>query len=204
MSKISHVEEEKKLSSNTEKYIEFLMKSGYLADPKIQDPKARSKKQEKNKKTYHNTRMLLEHYRDMVWSMECVPTELKAELDLPLYELDALVSRLDFEMSMENRWVKSRLQTIMKTRILLDRMNEAIAFLQTKPGDGAMLYRVIYQTYIAEKKDSIFDVMDELGLSKARYYELRKLAINMIGIKLWSAPDANFELWMELLSIFVK
>ena len=50
MSKISHVEEEKKLSSNTEKYIEFLMKSGYLADPKIQDPKARSKKQEKNKK----------------------------------------------------------------------------------------------------------------------------------------------------------
>jgi hypothetical protein len=44
--------------------------------------------------------------------------------------------------------------------------------------------------------------MDELNLSRARYYDLRKKAINMIGMKLWNAPDANFEVWMELLSIF--
>ena len=90
----------------------------------------------------------------------------------------------------------------MKSRVLLDRINEAIAFLRTKPSEGELLYKIIYETYIADKKDSIFDVMDELNLSRARYYDLRKKAINMIGMKLWNAPDANFEVWMELLSIF--
>ena len=202
MSNITHAEEEKKLSAKTEQFLGYLMRSGYLADPKIQDPKARAKKKEKNQKTYHNTRMLLEHYREMLWAMESVPAELKAELDLPLEELDALISKLDLEMSMENRRTESRLQTILKSRVLLDRINEAIAFLRTKPSEGELLYKIIYETYIADKKDSIFDVMDELNLSRARYYDLRKKAINMIGMKLWNAPDTNFEVWMELLSLF--
>lgn len=202
MSKINHAEEERKLSSNEEHFIDFLMKSGYLADPKIEDPKLRAKKQDENRKTYHNTKLLLEHYRDLMWAMECVPAELRAELDVPLEDLDALISRLDLEMSMENRRVESRLQTIIKSRILLERMNEAIAFLKTKPKEGERLYQLIYHTYIAEKRDSIFDLMEDLGLSKAKYYDMRKKAITMIGMKLWSAPDANFELWMELLSTF--
>ena len=109
MSNITHAEEEKKLSAKTEQFLGYLMRSGYLADPKIQDPKARAKKKEKNQKTYHNTRMLLEQYREMLWAMESVPAELKAELDLPLEELDALISKLDLEMSMENRRTESRL-----------------------------------------------------------------------------------------------
>ena len=69
MSNITHAEEEKKLSAKTEQFLGYLMRSGYLADPKIQDPKARAKKIEKNQKTYHNTRMLLEHYREMLWAI---------------------------------------------------------------------------------------------------------------------------------------
>ena len=65
-----------------------------------------------------------------------------------------------------------------------------------------MLYDVIYQTYIAEKKDTIFDVIAELGLTKRKYYECLKNAISLISIKLWSSPDSNIELMMELLSIF--
>ena len=52
MSNITHAEEEKKLSAKTEQFLGYLMRSGYLADPKIQDPKARAKKKEKNQKTY--------------------------------------------------------------------------------------------------------------------------------------------------------
>ena len=186
MNKKSHAEEEKKLSSTEERFIDFLMKSGYLADPKIEDLKLRRTRQEKNKQTYHNTRMLLENYRDLVWTMECVPTDLRAELDVPMNELDALLSRLDLEMSMGNRRVESRLQTIVKSRMLLERLNEAIAFLKTKPTDGEQPYQVIYQTYIGEKKESVFDVMSELGLSKAKYYDMRQRAITLVGMKLWA------------------
>lgn len=204
MNKKSHAEEEKKLSGTEERFIDFLMKSGYLADPKIEDLKTRRSRQENNKQTYHNTRMLLENYRDLMWAMESVPAELRAELDVPMTELDALISRLDLEMSMGNRRVESRLQTIVKSRMLLERLNEAIAFLKTKPTDGEQLYQVIYQTYIGEKKESVFDVMSELGLSKGKYYDMRQRAITLVGMKLWAAPDANFELWMELLSMLAE
>lgn len=202
MSNMNHAAEEKKLSGNEERFIAFLMKSGYLSDPKIEDPDLRTKKKDRNKKTYHNTRLLLEHYRDLVWAMESIPVDLRQELDVPLGELDTLITRLDLEMSMENRRVESRLQTILKSRRLLDRINEAISFLRTKPKEGELLYQIIYLTYIAEKRDSVLDVISELNLSKARYYEQRKKAITLIGMKLWAAPDANFEVWMELLSVF--
>ena len=204
MNKKSHAEEEKKLSGTEERFIDFLMKSGYLADPKIEDLKTRRSRQENNKQTYHNTRMLLENYRDLMWAMESVPAELRAELDVPMTELDALISRLDLEMSMGNRRVESRLQTIVKSRMLLERLNEAIAFLKTKPTDGEQLYQVIYQTYIGEKKESVFDVMSELGLSKGKYYDMRQRAITLVGMKLWADPDANFELWIELLSMLAE
>jgi hypothetical protein len=45
-------------------------------------------------------------------------------------------------------------------------------------------------------------VIDKVGLSKSRYYTLRKRAITMIGVKLWSVPDEKLELWLELLSYF--
>lgn len=203
MGKMNHASEEKRLSSNEDRFISFLMKSGYLSDPKIKDPQLRVKKQERNKQTYHNTKLLLEHYRDLVWVMESIPEDLQQELDVPMGELDSLITRLDLEMSLENHRVESRLQTIMKSRMLLDRMNEAISFLRTKPKVGERLYQIIYATYIGEPRDSVLDVINEVGLSKGAYYELRKKAITLIGMRLWSAPDANFELWLELLSVFV-
>ena len=79
-------------------------------------------------------------------------------------------------------------------------MNEAISFLRTKPKEGERLYQIIYITYLSEEDMGILDVIAELGLSKGMYHELRKKAITLIGLKLWSAPDANFEAWMEMLS----
>lgn len=143
MGKMNHASEEKRLSSNEDRFISFLMKSGYLSDPKIKDPQLRVKKQERNKQTYHNTKLLLEHYRDLVWVMESIPEDLQRELDVPMGELDSLITRLDLEMSLENHRVESRLQTIMKSRMLLDRMNEAISFLRTKPKVGERLYQII-------------------------------------------------------------
>ena len=201
MGKKKQTGEEKQVTDNEERFINFLVKSGYLVNPKIKDPKLREKKQEDNKKAYHNTLLMLEHYRDLVWSMECIPEDLMAELNVPMEQLDALITRLDLEMSMDNWRVESRLQSILRSRMLLDRLNEAIAFLRSKPQDGEKLYRIIYRTYIGEKMESVYDVMASLGLTKNKYYSLRRKAITIIGMKLWSAPEANFELWVELLSM---
>ena len=202
MGKMNHAEEEMKLSGNERRFLDFLKKSGYLSDPEVENPEVRAKKKADNRRIYHNTQLMLQHYRDLVWVMETIPNELKSELDIPLADLDALISRLDIELSLNNRRLESRLDALIKTRALVDRLNEAIGFLRTKPGDGELLYQIIYHTYIAKKTHSFYDLIELVGLSKSRYYTLRKRAITLIGVKLWSVPDEKLELWLEVLSYF--
>lgn len=202
MGKMNHAEEEMKLSGNEKRFIDFLLNSGYLADPKIENQEVREKRQEDNRKIYHNTQLMLQHYRDLAWVLEGIPSELKAELDIPFADLDTLISRLDLELSLNNRRLESRIDALIKSRALVDRLNEAISFLRTKPGEGELLYQIIYHTYIGKKPENFYEVIDKVGLSKSRYYTLRKRAITMIGVKLWSVPDEKLELWLELLSYF--
>ena len=202
MGKMNHAEEEMKLSGNERRFLDFLKKSGYLSDPEVENPEVRAKKKADNRRIYHNTHLMLQHYRDLVWVIETIPNELKSELDIPLADLDALISRLDIELSLNNRRLESRLDALIKTRALVDRLNEAIGFLRTKPGEGELLYQIIYHTYIGKKPENFYEVIDKVGLSKSRYYTLRKRAITMIGVKLWSVPDEKLELWLELLSYF--
>ena len=202
MGKMNHAEEELKLSSKERRFLDFLKKGGYLSDPEVENPEVRAKKRADNRRIYHNTHLMLQHYRDLVWVMETIPNELKSELDIPLADLDALISRLDIELSLNNRRLESRLDALIKTRALVDRLNEAIGFLRTKPGDGELLYQIIYHTYIGKKTHGFYDLIELVGLSKSRYYTLRKRAITLIGVKLWSVPDEKLELWLEVLSYF--
>lgn len=202
MGKMNHAEEEMKLSGNERRFLDFLKKSGYLSDPEVENPEVRAKKKADNRRIYHNTQLMLEHYRDLVWAMESIPNDLKDELDVPLADLDILISRLDMELSLNNRRLESRIDALIKSRALVDRLNEAISFLRTKPGEGELLYQIIYHTYIGKKPENFYEVIDKVGLSKSRYYTLRKRAITMIGVKLWSVPDEKLELWLELLSYF--
>ena len=202
MGKMNHAEEEMKLSGNEKRFIDFLLNSGYLMDPKIENQEVRAKRQEDNRKIYHNTELMLQHYRDLAWVLEGIPSELKAELDIPFADLDTLISRLDLELSLNNHRLESRIYALIKSRMLMDRLNEAINFLRTKPGDGELLFQIIYHTYIGKKTHSFYDLIELVGLSKSRYYTLRKRAITLIGVKLWSVPDEKLELWLEVLSYF--
>ena len=204
MGKMNHAEEEMKLSGNEKRFIDFLLNSGYLADPKIENQEVRAKRQEDNRKIYHNTQLMLQHYRDLAWVLEGIPSELKAELDIPFADLDTLISRLDLELSLNNHRLESRIYALIKSRMLMDRLNEAINFLKTKPDEGELMYQIIYYTFIGEKMNSVYDILNKIGIAKTRYYKLRKIAITMISVKLWTVPDIKLELWLELLSYFEK
>ena len=41
---------------------------------------------------YHNTMLMLQHYRDISWALECFPAHIAEELDRPMDDLDALLS----------------------------------------------------------------------------------------------------------------
>ena len=102
---------------------------------------------------------------------------------------------------MGNRKLESRLHSLQKSRMLIDRLNEAVAILQTKPGDGPLLYDVIYTAYIQPEELGYAEIIERLNISIRQYYRLRKRAVNLISIRLWSAPSRELEILLDTVAL---
>lgn len=195
---------EKRILQQSTAFAEFLTRKGAIEDFEIEDEEFRIAKQNATKKAYHNTEVLLEQYRTIVWVLECAPGELSEELRLQTKDVDELVNRIDFEMTMENKRLESRLNTIIKTRILLERVQEALCVLRKKPENGELLYRLIYDAYLDPKKRIAAELVERSGLAYRTYYRMRAEAISIMSIRLWSAPDGDIDDWLEILAIMER
>ena len=122
-------------------------------------------------------------------------------MEHPFEELDELIDRVDVEISMGNKKLESRMAGVQKSRILLDRVNEALTVLKKKPENGELLYNLIYQTFITPEKLSLTDILYRLDLSPRHYYRLRSQAITILSIRLWAAPAKDVDFWLEMLTL---
>jgi len=100
-----------------------------------------------------------------------------------------------------NYRLENRLQSVQRSRLLLDRINDALTVLKTKPGDGHVLYRVIYETYITPENLSHADIIYRLNMSSRHYYRLRTQAINVLSLRLWAVPSKELDSWLEVLTL---
>ena len=192
---------EKRILEQSSVFAMFLTKRGLLEDESIQDERMRKIRQSTAKKAYHNTEILLGLYRTIVWVLNCVPGDLAEELCVPTRDVDALLHRLDFELSQENRRLEGRLNTVIKTRILLSRVQDALMVLRKKPEDGELLYQLIYDAYLDPIERKTEELVKRLQMSPRTYYRRRAEAISIISIKLWSAPAGEIDDWLELLTM---
>jgi hypothetical protein len=194
-------QQENKLSAQSEAFIDMLTKRGILEDQNIDDEKIRQAEKQKKRNMYHNTMLMLQHYRDITWVLECFPSNIAAELDLPMNDLDALLSLVSAEIGMNNVKLENRLQSVQRSRLLLDRINEALTVLRQKPGNGELMYQVIYETFITPEKLSHAEILYRLNISSRHYYRVRQQAINILSIRLWTTPTSELDSWLEVLTI---
>ena len=155
-------QQEEQILAQSDAFISLLTKRGILGDHKIDNDKIRKAQQEKNRKSYHNTQLLLQHYRNIAWLLECLPMDIAKELEEPYEDIDKLIDHMDLEVALGNRKLENRMEGIMRTRLLFDRVNEALTVLSHKPDNGKRLYDVIYHTYIRPDKLSHLELLDEL------------------------------------------
>lgn len=193
-------QQEERALAQSEALIGLLTKHGVLVDSKIDGEKLRQARQERVKNSYHNTLVLLQHYRTIVWVMECFPETVAEELEKPFEKLDTLLEQVDLEMAMGNKKLEARMEGVQKSRLLIDRVNEALTVLKKKPVDGERLYNLIYLTYIAPERLSHNELLYRLDMSSRHYYRLRQQAITILSIRLWAAPAA-VDLWLEMLMV---
>ena len=199
--KALYEQQESQLSAQSSAFINLLTKRGILEDREIDNDRIRQAQKEKKRNMYHNTLLLLQHYRNIVWALECFPATVAEELDHPLGDLDALLDRMGLEFGMNNRKLESRMESVRKSRLLLDRVNEALSVLKRKPENGAKMYELIYLTYIAPDKLSHTDLLYRLDISSRHYYRLRQQAFTILSIRLWSAPAGEVDSWLEVLTL---
>ena len=133
--------------------------------------------------------------------MECFPEAIAEELEKPFEKLDTLLEQVDLEMARGNQKLENRMEGVRKSRLLLDRVNEALTVLKKKPVDGERLYNLIYLTYIAPEQLSHNELLYRLDMSSRHYYRLRQQAITILSIRLWAAPAAEVDLWLEMLMV---
>ena len=181
--------------------LDMLAKRGLIAENAADPERIKKAKQEQKKQAYHNTELLLKHYRTMAWLLECMPNTIAAELDERFETVDELIGKLDVEMAFGNKKLESRLQNVQKTRLLLDRVNEALTVLKRKPGDGQRLYDLIYLTYITPEPLTHPELLYRLNTSSRQYYRWREQAINILSIRLWAAITKQGDFWLEMLTI---
>lgn len=194
-------QQEDRIREQSDAFISLLTKRGILGDGTIQDDKVRAAQQEKKKITYHNTLMLLKQYRNIAWMMECFPETVAEELDRPFEGLDQLIEQVDVEMSLGNRKLESRIEGVQKSRLLLDRVNEALTVLRKKPENGETMYNLIYLSFIAPEKLNMTEILYRLDISSRQYYRLREQAIAVLSIRLWAAPGKELDFWLDMLAL---
>ena len=101
-------QQEERILAQSDAFISLLTKRGILGDHQIDNEKVRKAKQEKNRKSYHNTQLLLQHYRNIAWLLECLPVDVAAELDEPFEGVDKLIDQMDLETaSLKTEWKES-------------------------------------------------------------------------------------------------
>ncbi len=181
--------------------LDILISRGVLADNRIANAKARLAKQQNNQKAYHNTELLLKHYRDIIWLMSCFPDAIEEELDAPLSDIDKLIDKLDLELAKGNRRVENRMLQLQKTRLMVDRINEALTVLRRKPGVGEKLYELIHLTYIGTEVLTHQELLFRLNISSRQYYRMREQSFAILSLRLWFAPDKDMSAWLEILAL---
>ncbi len=183
-----------------EAILSMLVERGIVGDRTISDVKTRDAQQQQNRIAYHNTKLLLKHYRTIAWMLECFPDTIASELDQPFENLDEIIEHLDIELAYGNKKLEERLASIQKTRQLIDRVNDALTVLKKKPGDGERLYELIYISYIAPETMTHNELLFRLNISSRQYYRMREQALNILSLRLWSALSKESEFWFEILT----
>jgi len=184
--------------------VDYLTTMGVIEDQKITEERKRKAKRITQRKSYHNTAVVLSHYRTIVWILECFPGEIAEELGLRTADVDAIINRIDYEVVMDNKRVEDRVRSVCKTRYLLDRVNDALTVLRKKPDNGEQLYHLIYDAYIDPEERTALDLIERMHVSTRTYYRLKEEALAILSIRLWSAPSKDVDDWLELLALMEK
>ena len=99
-----------------------------------------------DKAIFHNTQLLLEHYRDVVWSLEVSVFQTNVNFQEEFGNTIEEFLELSYEAGLDlpASDVAARIRSINKSRNMLRIIDSAVALLREKYRNGEECYWVLY------------------------------------------------------------
>ena len=160
-----------------------------------------------DKAIFHNTQLLLEHYRDVVWSLEVsvfqANTNFQEEFGSTIEEFLELSYEAGLDLPASD--VAARIRSINKSRNMLRIIDSAVALLREKYRNGEECYWVLYYTYLSSQEiggvDEIVEKLSEMfrDFLRSTYYRRKNESIRRMGDLLWGFRTSCCDPALELL-----
>ncbi|HCS73077.1 MAG TPA: hypothetical protein DIW17_04290 [Clostridiales bacterium] len=150
-------------------------------------------------RVYHNTELLLENYRNLIWrseeSFENVENTVYYMGGRHLSNIFRLLSmELDeYDNKHSRTAVEERLFSLQESKLIVDVIDKAMLKLKSYPTNGERYFEILYTTYIEKEPLHQDEIQDKLLMSSSTYYRYRKKAIDILGGILWGYMQSLFQ-----------
>ena len=141
-----------------------------------------------NPKMLHQSKLLLEMYRRVVWGVEhsLYDLEVTAE-EFGSRRIQQLIDFLafDFEREIDEDKIESHLSSIAATQDLILLIDRALLRLREYPELGEVYFDLLNKKYIIKYGYSDQELMESLDLTHSTFYRYKKCATHLLGVILW-------------------
>ncbi len=147
----------------------------------------------KEDKIFHNTQLLLAHYRDAVWSLEIAVNRVNQNIFLE-YGSDIegfLDMTYEAGLDLKGTEIEAQTKTIARTRNMLQMVDHAVDLMRKKHKRGESYYWILYYSYLSpQEANDVEEIVNKLSvcfkdISKRTYYRKREEAVRQLSWLLW-------------------
>ena len=152
-----------------------------------------TKKNEREEYLYHNTKLLLEKYRDVVWSIEAsvaqVNTNFEIEFECRIDEFLDMCYAAGADLTGTN--LEEQMRTVERNRKMLKIIEKSLDIIHQRHKFGELYYQIIYLTYMSpepfENVNAVIEELCDLGfaMSAKTYFRKKKAAVTCLSTVLW-------------------
>lgn len=142
---------------------------------------------------FHNTDLLLKHYRDAVWSLEIAVHQANCSF---FNEFGSSIEGFldmtyDAGLDLRGTEIEAQAKSIARSRNMLRIIDNAVDLLRKKHKNGEIYYWILYYTYLSpQEMESVDEIVEKLteytrDISRRTYFRKRNEAVTQLGRLLW-------------------
>lgn len=135
----------------------------------------------------HNTKLLLNLYRDVVWAATEEADLLREESgELMGGDLEAALTYLSaLARGEERRRFEERVTGLFETRWMIGLVDTAMGRIYDYHRYGRLYHEILSKSYLTVAHYSESELLETLGMERSTFYDRKKEAVMLLGVAIW-------------------